>query len=270
MILDDITEKRREQLSREIAAVPLTEVRDIAEKAAKQPTGRSFKAALKSLPRPAVIAEVKKASPSKGIISEDFRPAEQAAAYQKAGAAAVSCLTEEYYFKGSAEYFKAVRKTVGIPMIRKDFIIDPYQIYEAKAMGADAVLLIAAILSEEQLKEYRLIAEELGMDVLAESHDERELEAVIAAGCTVFGINNRNLKTFETSLENTRRLAKLVPEGGILVSESGISTAEDMKLLADLGADAVLIGETLMRSGSMAASLAAAVEKSMKELRKLL
>ncbi|MDE6745839.1 MAG: indole-3-glycerol phosphate synthase TrpC, partial [Oscillospiraceae bacterium] len=187
---------------------------------------------------------------------------EQAEAYQKADAAAISCLTEEYYFKGSAEYFRQIRGTVNIPMLRKDFIIDPYQLYEAKAMGADAVLLIAAILSEEQLKEYRIIAEGLGMDVLAESHDEKELEAVIAAGCTIFGINNRNLKTFEVSLENTRRLAKLVPDDGILVSESGIKTAEDMKLLADLGADAVLIGETLMRSGS--------VESSMKELRSLL
>lgn len=262
MILDDITEKRREQLSRDMAAVPFAEVRSIAETSAKQPSGRSFKAALKSLPRPAVIAEVKKASPSKGIISENFRPTEQAAAYQAAGAAAISCLTEEYYFKGSAEYFRQIRGTVTIPMLRKDFIIDPYQIYEAKAMGADAVLLIAAILSEEQMREYRIIAESLGMDVLAESHDERELEAVIAAGCTIFGINNRDLKTFKVSLENTKQLARHVPDGGILVSESGISTAEDMKFLADLGADAVLIGETLMRSGS--------VEKSMKELRKLL
>ena len=262
MILDDIAEKRREQLSRDIAAVSFDEVRSLAETAAKQPSGRSFKAALTSAPKPAVIAEVKKASPSKGIISEDFRPTEQAEAYQKAGAAAISCLTEEYYFKGSAEYFRQIRGTVNIPMLRKDFIIDPYQLYEAKAMGADAVLLIAAILSVEQLKEYRIIAESLGMDVLAESHDEKELEAVIAAGCTIFGINNRNLKTFEVSLENTRRLAKLVPDDGILVSESGIKTAGDMKLLADLGADAVLIGETLMRSGS--------VESSMKELRSLL
>lgn len=262
MILDDIAEKRKEQLLRDMAAVPLAEVKAAAEKAAKNDTGRSFRRALTSLPRPAVIAEVKKASPSKGIISEDFRPAEQAVAYQKAGAAAVSCLTEEYYFKGSAEYFKAVRKAIDLPMIRKDFIIDPYQLYEAKAMGADAVLLIAAILSEEQMREYRIIAESLGMDVLAESHDEKELEAVIAAGCSIFGINNRNLKTFEVSLENTKRLAKLVPNGGILVSESGIKTAEDMKFLADLGADAVLIGETLMRSGS--------VESSMRELRSLL
>lgn len=145
MILDDIAARRREQLARDMAKVPVQEVKAAAEEAAKTDSGRSFRKALTSPPSPAVIAEVKKASPSKGIISEDFRPAEQAAAYQKAGAAAVSCLTEEYYFKGSAEYFKAVRKVIDIPMIRKDFIIDPYQIYEAKAMGADAVLLIAAI-----------------------------------------------------------------------------------------------------------------------------
>jgi len=262
MILDDILEKRKEQLSREKAAVPLSAVREAAEEAAKVSTGRSFKAALTALPRPAIIAEVKKASPSKGIIAEDFRPAEQAAEYQRAGAAAISCLTEEYYFKGSAEYFREARGTVGIPMLRKDFIFDPYQLYEAKAMGADAVLLIAAMLSPAELREYRRLAESLEMDVLAESHDEQELEAAIEAGCTIFGINNRNLKTFEVSLEATRRLAGLVPKGGITVSESGIKTARDMKLLADMGADAVLIGETLMRSGS--------VEKTAAELRSLL
>lgn len=266
MILDDIAARRREQLERDMANVPLTEVRAAAEEAAKSDAGRSFKNSLMSFPShvcgPAIIAEVKKASPSKGIISEDFRPAEQAAAYEKAGAAAVSCLTEEYYFKGSAEYFKAVRKVVDIPMIRKDFIIDPYQIYEAKAMGADAILFIAAILSAEQMKEYREIAESLKMDVLAESHNEEELTSVINAGCTIFGINNRNLKDFSVTLETTKRLAGLVPEGGIIVAESGIKTAEDMKFLADCGANAVLIGETLMRSGS--------VEESIKELRSLL
>lgn len=262
MILDDILEKRREQLSRDIAAASPAQMRETAEKLAGTPSPRSFKTALKSLPRPAIIAEVKKASPSKGIIAEDFRPKQQAAAYQNAGAAAISCLTEEYYFKGSAEYFRQIRGTVNIPMLRKDFIFDPYQIYEAKALGADAVLLIAAVLSPAEMRDFRLLAESLGMDVLAESHDERELEAAIEAGCTIFGINNRNLKTFEVSLETTRRLAKLVPEGGIIVSESGIKTAGDMKLLADSGADAVLIGETLMRSGS--------VEKSVAELRSLL
>lgn len=262
MILDDIIEKRKEQLVRDMAAVPPAEIRAAAEKAALTDTGRSFKTALTSLPSPAIIAEVKKASPSKGIISEDFRPAEQAAAYQAAGAAAISCLTEEYYFKGSAEIFGQVRSTVNIPMLRKDFIIDPYQIYEARVIGADAVLLIAAVLPTETLRDYRLLAESLGMDVLAESHTKEELQKVIDAGCTIFGINNRDLKTFEVSLENTKQLAGLVPQGGIIVSESGISTAEDMKFLSDCGANAVLVGETLMRSGN--------VKDSIKELRSLL
>lgn len=263
MILDDIIEKRKEQLARDIAAAPLSEVRYLAEAAARKPfLGRSFKAALELSPKPAIIAEVKKASPSKGTISGDFRPAEQAAAYQAAGAAAISCLTEEYYFKGSAETFGQVRSTVNIPMLRKDFIIDPYQIYEARVMGADAILLIAAILSTETLRDYRLLAESLGMDVLAESHTKEEIQKVIDAGCTIFGINNRDLKTFEVSLENTKQLAGLVPQGGIIVSESGISSAEDMKFLADCGADAVLVGETLMRSGN--------VKDSIKELRSLL
>ena len=262
MILDDIAARRREQLERDMVTVPLAEVKSAAEAAAKKDTGRSFKKALTSLPSPAIIAEVKKASPSKGIISEDFHPAEQAVSYQNAEAAAVSCLTEEYYFKGSAEYFRAVRKVIDIPMIKKDFIIDPYQIYEAKAMGADAILLIAAILDTEQMKEYRTIAESLKMDVLAESHNEEELQSVIASGCTIFGINNRNLKDFSVTLDTTKRLAGLVPQGGIIVAESGIKTAEDMKFLADCGANAVLIGETLMRSGS--------VEASVKELRSLL
>lgn len=263
MILDDIIEKRKEQLDRDIAAAPLSEVRNLAESAARKPFhGRSFKAALELSPKPAIIAEVKRASPSKGTISEDFRPAEQASAYQAAGAAAISCLTEEYYFKGSAEAFRQVRSTVNIPMLRKDFIVDPYQLYEARVMGADAVLLIAAALSDDMLRDFRLLAEELGMDVLAESHTKEELQRVIASGCTIFGINNRDLKTFEVSLENTKQLAELVPENGILVSESGISSAGDMKILADCGADAVLIGETLMRSGN--------VKDSVKELRSLL
>lgn len=261
MILDDIAVKRKEQLARDMAAVSLSEIKAAAEKAAEVPTGRSFKKALTTLPCPAVIAEVKKASPSKGIISEDFRPVEQALAYVTAGAAAISCLTEEYFFKGSAEYFKEIRAAVDLPMIRKDFIIDPYQIYEAKVMGADAILLIAAMLTTEQMKEYREIAESLKMDVLAESHNAEEIKSVAEAGCTIFGINNRNLKDFTVTLDTTKALAELIPDGGIIVSESGIKTAEDIKFVTDCGANAVLIGETLMRSGNPSDSL--------KELRKL-
>ncbi len=262
MILDDIAEKRREQLERDMSAVPFEEVRRAAETAAKTETGRSFRKAITASPPPAFIAEVKKASPSKGIISEDFRPTEQALAYVSAGAAAISCLTEEYYFKGSAEYFRAIRQKVNIPMLRKDFIIHPYQIYEAKAMGADAILLIAAMLDVPQMREFREIAESLKMDVLAESHNADELKAVAEAGCTIFGINNRDLKTFNVTLETTKTLAELVPEGGVIVSESGIKTAEDIKFVTDCGAKAVLIGETLMRSGDPVSAV--------KELKKLL
>ncbi len=249
MILDDIAEKRRKQLERDMSAVPFEEVRRAAEAAAKTDTGRSFAKAISAAPSPTFIAEVKKASPSKGIISDDFRPVEQALAYVSAGAAAISCLTEEYYFKGSAEYFKAIRQKVNIPMLRKDFIIHPYQIYEAKAMGADAILLIAAMLDVPHMREFREIAESLKMDVLAESHNTDELKAVAEAGCKIFGINNRDLKTFNVTLETTKALAELVPEGGVIVSESGIKTAEDIKFVTDCGAKAVLIGETLMRSG---------------------
>ncbi len=249
MILDDIAAKRRVQLERDMSAVPFEEVRRAAEEAARTDTGRSFAKAITAAPSPAFIAEVKKASPSKGIISEDFRPVEQALAYVSAGAAAISCLTEEYYFKGSAEYFRAIREKVNIPMLRKDFIISPYQIYEAKVMGADAVLLIAAMLDIPTMREFREIAGSLKMDVLAESHNAEELRAVSEAGCKIFGINNRDLKTFSVTLETTRKLAELVPEDGIIVSESGIKTPEDIKFVTDCGAKAVLIGETLMRSG---------------------
>lgn len=262
MILDDIAAKRRQQLERDMSAVPFEEVRRAAETAAKTDTGRSFEKAITAAPSPAFIAEIKKASPSKGIISEDFRPLEQARAYVSAGAAAISCLTEEYYFKGSAEIFAAVRKEVNIPMLRKDFIIHQYQIYEAKTMGADAILLIAAMLDVPTMREFRQIAESLKMDVLAESHNAEELNAVAEAGCRIFGINNRDLKTFNVTLETTKSLAELVPEGGVIVSESGIKTPEDIKFVSDCGAKAVLIGETLMRSGDPVSAV--------KELRSLL
>lgn len=249
MILDDIAAKRRQQLERDMAKTPFDEIRKAAENAAKTDTGRNFRKAVSALPSPAFIAEVKKASPSKGIISEDFHPVEQALAYVSAGAAAISCLTEEYYFKGSAEYFRAIRKEVNIPMLRKDFIIHPYQIYEAKVMGADAILLIAAMLDVPTMREFRTIAESLKMDVLAESHNAAEIRAVAEAGCRIFGINNRDLKTFNVTLETTKELAGLVPEDGVIVSESGIKNAGDIKFVTECGAKAVLIGETLMRSG---------------------
>lgn len=259
MVLDDIVFYRRQQLEREKSAAPSEDVKKAAENI--QTPCKGFKRTL-SASGLSVIAEVKKASPSKGVIQPDFRPVEAAAAYEKAGAAAISCLTEEHYFMGSSEYLKNIRERVNIPILRKDFIIDPYQIYEAKVIGADAVLLIAALLDRELLREYKNIAASLDLDVLAEVHNEKELDDVLSADCEIVGINNRNLKTFEVSLDVTEKLIRNVPSGKIKVSESGIKTNEDMKRLCSLGADAVLIGETLMRSGS--------VEKTVKELRSLL
>lgn len=255
MILDEIIEKRKIQLLREKSAAP--DIKKAAEKCVRTPV--SFKDALAKPDRLSVIAEIKKASPSKGLICPDFDPEKIAEEYEKCGADAVSCLTEEHYFQGSSEIFRRVHEKTSLPMIRKDFIIDEFQIYEAKIMGADAILLIAAALDDKKLKEFKDIADSLGLDVLAETHNEEELERVLSLDFEIIGINNRDLKTFDVTLETTARLAEKIPKGKIIVSESGIRNNEDMKSVRRYGADAVLIGETLMRSGS--------IEKSLAELR---
>lgn len=252
MILDDIALRRREQLRLEMERTPLDEVKRAAERAGE---GIDFKAALKKGGL-SVIAEAKKASPSKGIICPDFNPVKIAEEYEKAGASAVSCLTEEYYFKGSLDYLRAIREKIGLPVLRKDFIIDPYQIYEAKAAGADAVLLIAAMLDKSTLSEYNKIACGLGLSVLGEAHSREETDNLLEAGCEIIGINNRNLKTFEVSLETTEKLMRDIPKDYVKVSESGIKTNEDMRFVRSCGADAVLIGETLMRSGNVNEAMA--------------
>lgn len=255
MILDEIVEKRKIQLEREKAAADIETVKKAAERLDRQCI--SFKNALAKPDRLSVISEVKKASPSKGLIQPNFDPVKIAKEYETCGADAVSCLTEEHYFQGSSEYFKAIRQAIGLPMIRKDFIIDEYQIYEARLMGADAILLIAAVLDDEKLKRFGDTAHSLGLDILAETHDESELERVLALDFDIIGINNRNLKTFEVKLETTARLAGMIPEGKVIVSESGIRDNTDMKTVRSYGADAVLIGETLMRSGNISATLTA-------------
>lgn len=255
MILDEIVEKRKIQLEREKAAADIETVKKAAERLDRQCI--SFKNALAKPDRLSVISEVKKASPSKGLIQPNFDPVKIAKEYETCGADAVSCLTEEHYFQGSSEYFKAIRQAIGLPMIRKDFIIDEYQIYEARLMGADAILLIAAVLDDEKLKRFGDTARSLGLDILAETHDESELERVLALDFDIIGINNRNLKTFEVTLETTARLAGMIPEGKVIVSESGIKDNADMKTVRSYGADAVLIGETLMRSGNIGATLTA-------------
>ena len=248
MILDDIVEKRREQLEREKENFPLEDMKEMALNSRR--VSLDYKAALKA-DGISIISEVKKASPSRGIISEDFRPTEQAKAYEEAGADAISCLTEEHFFKGADKYLADIRASVNLPILRKDFIFDEYQIYEAKVLGADAVLLIAAILSEEELIKLSRLAASLGLFCLTEVHNEEELQKVVRCKCDIIGINNRDLKTFHVDLNTTKRLAKLVPYDAVLVSESGMKNGNDIKEVKEYGADAVLIGETLMRSGDI-------------------
>lgn len=257
MILDTILEKKRAEVARRQSAIPLAEMR---VRAADAPPPRDFAAGLvrSAAGIPAVIAEVKKASPSKGLIREDFDPVAIARSYEAAGAAAISVLTDEEFFMGSLRYLTAVREVVGIPVLRKDFVIDHYQIYEARAAGADAVLLIVAALEPETLARLYELASELGMQCLVEAHDEREMRVALALGAGVVGVNNRNLQTFEVSLDVTRRLAAVTGETRSrqrLVSESGISTRNDMQMLGAIGADAVLIGEALMRERDIEAKL---------------
>ncbi len=255
MILDDIVARRKVQLEREMSGTPLEKVMACAADAPK--TG-SFKSAI-LCGGLSVIAEVKKASPSKGLICPDFKPVETAEAYERAGADAVSVLTEEFYFKGSPEYLKRIGRAVSVPVLCKDFVVSPYQIYAAKALGAAAVLLIAAVLGREKLREYAGTARSIGLECLMEAHNEKELEEVLEAGGEIIGINNRDLKTFNVDLSVTKRLAVHIPPGKAIISESGIKTPADAAAARSYGADAVLVGETLMRSRN--------VTETMKHLR---
>ena len=196
----------------------------------------------------AFICEVKKASPSKGIISEDFKYLDIAIDYEKAGANAISVLTEPFYFKGKDVFLEKIASKVKIPVLRKDFVIDEYMIYEAKVLGASAVLLICSILDKEKLKKYIDIANSLGLSALVEAHDEEEIKMALSCGARIIGVNNRNLKNFTVDINNSARLRKFVPKDIIFISESGIKTANDIKNLRNFNVDAVLIGETLMRS----------------------
>ncbi|MDE6034655.1 MAG: indole-3-glycerol phosphate synthase TrpC [Ruminococcus sp.] len=202
------------------------------------------------------ICECKKASPSKGVIAEDFPYLQIAKDYEKAGADCISVLTEPKWFLGSDRYLKEIAKNVSIPCIRKDFTVDEYMIYEAKISGAKAVLLICSILTGEQIKEYIKICDKLGISALVEAHDESEIKTAVQSGARIIGVNNRNLKDFSVDTGNSRRMRELVPADIIFVSESGVKTPEDIKLLREAGADAVLIGETLMRAEDKTAKLA--------------
>ncbi|MNI00345.1 Indole-3-glycerol phosphate synthase [compost metagenome] len=198
-----------------------------------------------------LIAEVKKASPSKGLIREDFHPVSLAQAYERAGADCISVLTDESYFQGSNDYLKAVRQAVKVPLLRKDFTIDETQIYEARLIGADAILLIAAILTTDQMKRFLRLSSDLGLDALVEVHDQEELDRALELDTQLIGINNRNLKSFVTDLRTTEELVKGMPVGKTVVSESGISSVEDVAYLRSIGAHAMLIGEHFMRQPSI-------------------
>ena len=204
----------------------------------------------------AVIAEVKKASPSKGVLRADFRPAEIAASYERHGAAALSVLTDERFFQGSAAALAAARSASALPALRKDFIVDPWQVFESRAIGADAILLIAAVLDDAQLADFESEAIALGLGVLVEVHDERELERALRLKTPLVGINNRNLRTFEVSLETTLAMLPRIPAGRVVVTESGIGSSDDVRRLRDAGVHAFLVGEAFMRADDPGEALA--------------
>lgn len=250
-ILEEIAEKTRERIRKEKLQFPLDQLKTLAEKAPQQP---SFLEALKK-PGMSYICEVKKASPSKGLIAPEFPYLEIAKEYEAAGASAISCLTEPFYFMGSDTYLREITETVDIPVLRKDFTVDKYMIYQAKAFGAAAVLLICAILNDQELLEYRELAETLGMDALVEAHDENEVAKALKTGAKIIGVNNRDLKTFKVDMNNSIRLRNLAPDNVVFVSESGIKNAGDIAILERNRVGAVLIGETLMRSPDKKAAL---------------
>ena len=252
-ILDQLAEHARERVSEAKRKVPPEEVRHRA--LSMQKGSFAFEKALRK-DGISFICECKKASPSKGLIAPEFPYLQIAEEYEAAGADCISVLTEPKWFLGSDEYLKEIADTVSIPCLRKDFTVDEYMIYEAKVLGASAVLLICSILGESEIREYIQICDELGLSALVETHDEREVQMALDAGARIIGVNNRNLKDFSVNTDNSRRLRELIPSDVLFVSESGVQTAEDVAALRKIGADAVLIGETLMRAADKKAMLA--------------
>lgn len=250
MILDKIVNKKREYLESEMKKISIQGWKQRISRSGLHST-QDFFSNIKRNEGISIIAEVKKASPSKGIIKESFDPLQIAREYSEAGVQAVSVLTEKDFFLGDDEFLVKIRQSFALPVLRKDFIIDLWQIYQSRCLGADAILLIVSILSDEELKKFQIVANILGMQCLVEVHNHRELDRAIDSGAKIIGINNRDLKTFEVDLRTTESLMKYIPHDRAVVSESGIKTAEDMKYLSDLGVDAVLIGETFMRAESI-------------------
>lgn len=246
MILDKIVEEKKIRLSMRKKQIPLKEMRIRAEEKLKQETNRSFYEALKK-PGLSIIGEFKQASPSLGDIKSKISLTDRMEEYN-ASMDAISCLTEEDYFKGSAEDLKRIRTMSELPILRKDFMIDEYQFFEAKEMEADAVLLIAAILDDHQLYDFYQLARSLSLDVLVETHDEEEMERALKINPGIIGVNNRNLKDFSIHLETTQRLSRMIPKEKAFVAESGIITDEDMAFLKECGVDACLVGQAFMES----------------------
>lgn len=247
MILDDIVEKTRLRVKKDKQTVPEMQMIKLAEQTQGKLPPFAFEQALKETDI-GFICEVKKASPSKGVIAEEFPYVQIAKDYERSKAACISVLTEPDFFQGRNEYLMEIRQAVGIPILRKDFVIDAYQIYQAKVIGADAVLLICAILDTDTLREFIRLCDRLGLTALVEAHDEEEIASALAAGARLIGVNNRNLKDFTVDIHNSMRLRKLVPEQILFVAESGIKTTGDIQELKKAGVNGVLIGETLMRA----------------------
>ena len=253
-ILDQIIVRKRAELLNQQTIIGIEELEGIS-----RPPRRPFRSALESK-QPAIIAEVKKASPSAGVIAENFDPAAIASSYEQGGAAALSVLTDQQFFQGSLEHLDEARQATRLPVLRKDFTLDRYHLLEAAAAGADAVLLIVAALPNFQLRELLEQAEELDLEALVEVHNEDELYRAIDVGANLIGINNRNLKTLEVSLETSLQLAAKVPPSALWISESGIRTPEDMRRLMDAGCRAFLIGESLMKQANPGVALANLIE----------
>ncbi len=255
-ILLKILQRKQQEISERSQRVPLEKVRQLAEEALPI---RGFAEAMESRllqGQAAVIAEVKKASPSKGVLRENFDPAAIAESYQRGGAACLSVLTDEDFFQGHQRYLELARDACDLPIIRKDFIIDPYQVFEARSMGADCILLIVSALDDDQLEDLSQLAIQLDMDVLVEAHDAAELERALVLNLPMVGINNRNLHTFETSLDTTLSLLNQIPDGTMVITESGIHTRADVARMREHGVNGFLIGEAFMRADDPGAALA--------------
>lgn len=247
-ILEEIAARTRERIAKEKTCISVSELENRIQEVNKNAGKRiTFLQALQK-DGMSYICEVKKASPSKGLIAPDFPYLAIANEYEQAGASAISCLTEPFYFQGADQYLREIAATVQIPVLRKDFTVDEYMIYQAKSLGASAVLLICAILDDGELRAYRQLAKELGLDALVEAHDEYEVDRALNLGAEIVGVNNRDLRTFQVDMNNSIRLRKMAPDNVVFVSESGIRTPEDIRILYENKVDGVLIGETLMRS----------------------